>query len=118
MKAATWTLTIRAGSRVDHEQFDSLAAALEALERNAAALAEDATREPVQFFGRRIDPVRQVAARLELAGPGARGRQLRGGVDLRGDGSLEAFTGRVRRTVVATHADESVPAALARALAT
>ena len=57
-------------------------------------------------------PRDQIAARLELAGP----RGQRGGVDLRGDGSAEAFTGRLRRQVVKQRADESAGAALERAL--
>jgi hypothetical protein len=42
-------------------------------------------------MSRRIEPARQVAARLEIAGRSSRGRSVRGGVDLRGDGSVEAF---------------------------
>ena len=62
-----------------------------------------------------------LAARLEIAGPHGRGRGrgvVRGGVDLRGDGSAEAFTGRLRRAVVERRDGESASQALARALST
>ena len=61
----------------------------------------------MQFFSRRIEPSRQVAARLEIAGPGRGAARARGGVDLRGDGSAEAYTGRMRRTIVEQRGGES-----------
>jgi hypothetical protein len=61
---------------------------------------------------RRIDPVQQVVARLELAGP----RRLRVGIDVRGDGSTEAWTGRFKREVVEQRAGENAFIALRRAL--
>jgi hypothetical protein len=113
-----WTLTTRAGSDVEHDHVETLADAIALLEARLEDLSRSARRDEVNFIGRRIEPVRQVVARLEIAGPGERGRAVRGGVDLRGDGSAEAFTGRVRRALVARAQDESAPAALARALST
>jgi hypothetical protein len=114
LSARDWTLTIRAGSTVEHERHDSLDGAIDALAAALAALAPGAPREEQRLFARRIEPIQQVAARLELAGP----RGQRGGVDLRGDGSSEAFSGRLRRRVVERHKGESAPDALRRALAT
>jgi hypothetical protein len=61
---------------------------------------------------RRLEPVQIVVARLELSGP----RRLRGGIDVRGDGSSEAFVGRLRRQVVEQRDGESAYDALRRKL--
>jgi len=114
LSARDWSLTVRAGSKVEHERHDSLEQAVDALAARLRALAPAAPREELRFFSRRIEPIQQVAARLELAGP----RGQRGGVDLRGDGSSEAFSGRLRRRVIERKKGESAADALRRTLAT
>ncbi|MEA2427405.1 MAG: hypothetical protein QOF37_1033 [Thermoleophilaceae bacterium] len=110
--AARYRLRIREGPRVDRESFADRAAALAALESRGRELESSADAKPVStLLGRDYEPVQQVLARLELRGPG-----VRAGVDVRGDGSSEAFTGSVRRRVVAQRAGESPYDALRREL--
>jgi len=113
---ASWTLKIRIGPRVEHSRFDALRPALDALERRVVELGSTTHRADIQVFRRTIEAARQVAVRAELAGPGRILPALRGGVDLRGDGSTEAFTGRAKRTLIEPRAGESTYAALGRAL--
>ena len=107
-----YRLTLRLGPRVEHERFASLTETLDALEQRLDQLGRSARRETVDLRYRRIEPVEQVAARGEIAGP----RGLRGGVDVRGDGSSEAFTGRIRRRLVDQRPDETAYQALRRVL--
>ena len=110
-----WKLTVRAGPRVQKHNFDDLDAALTELEARGRELADSAPRRPVGKV-KRFEPVEQVFARLELAGPERFVPSVRAGVDVRGDGSAEAYLGRVRREVIEARKQESPYAALRRAL--
>jgi hypothetical protein len=108
-----YTLTVRTEAKVKKERHAQLAPALAAVERVAQRLAEDSTARPAGGgLIRRIEPVQQVVGRIELAGPNG----LRAGVDVRGDGSCEAFTGRVRRRLIEQRPGESAVGALRRVL--
>jgi hypothetical protein len=112
-----WRLTVRAGSDVDRDRFDELDPALDALEQRARELAKTAPRDAVDAKIRQFEPVQQVVARLELAGPQTLIPRARAGVDVRGDGSTEPFVGRVRRAVIEQRDGEDAFAALRRVLA-
>jgi len=107
--AGSHRVTVREGARVSHERFASLEEALAALEERGHELAHAARANPVdtKVLGR-WEPQQQVAARLQL------GR--RGGVDIRGDGSAEAYTGWLRRRLVEQERGESPYEALRRQL--
>jgi hypothetical protein len=109
---AAYKLTVRRRGATERRRFASLDDALAALQARLEDLAPEARRAPERALTREIDPVQQVAIRGEVAGPG-----VRGGVDVRGDGSAEAFTGRWRRELVHREAGETAYSALARALA-
>jgi hypothetical protein len=114
LAAERYTLTVRAGAKVRKRQHQGLDEALCELEREGRQLEAGADgRAEGGTLIRRLDPVQLVVARLELSGP----RQLRAGIDVRGDGSSEAFTGRLRRRVVKQRSGESAYDALRRELA-
>jgi hypothetical protein len=98
-------------------RFASLDAALDAMQERLEALAETARRPPARAFAREIEPAAQVPVRAEVAGPQRFLAQVRGGVDLRGDGSPETWTGRIAKQVVQRRDGEDAVAALRRALA-
>jgi hypothetical protein len=109
----SYKLRVRVRGKVERRRYEDLAAALDALDGRAGELARAANAAPEGGgLVRRIEPVQQVAARLELSGP----RRLRAGLDVRGDGSTEAWTGRLSREVVEQRAGEDAFAALRRVL--
>ncbi len=109
-----YKITVRIKAKVEHERAGDLDEALAALEAGGRELSERA-RLPAAggTLVRRFEPVQQVFGRIELSGPNG----VRGGVDVRGDGSVEAFTGRIRRRLVRQEDGESPYDALRRSLA-
>ena len=104
---------MRTEGEVRKTHYSALTEAVTELEREGRELAAGAHESPQGgTLIRRLEPVQMVVARLEVSGPG----QLRAGVDVRGDGSSEAFTGRLRRQVLEQRDGESAYDALRRAL--
>ncbi|HEY8581881.1 MAG TPA: hypothetical protein VIL49_03010 [Capillimicrobium sp.] len=113
--AEHWKLTVRSGPKVDVSRHASRDAALDAL-AGAAGEAGDVRRGATKAFVRDIQPGAQVPVRLEVSGPQRLLARVRGGVDLRGDGSAQAWTGRLSKQVVEPVGGESAVDALRRAL--
>jgi hypothetical protein len=109
---AHWMVTVRRRAKVTRERRDTLEAALGRLAERGGRLQDEAEANPLDVRLRRFEPAQQVYARVELAGPG----RVRAGVDIRGDGSAEAYTGRLRRTVIELHAGELAYDSLRRTL--
>jgi hypothetical protein len=110
---AAYRLKVRAGPRVERTKHPDLDSALETLVRRAEELQRAAPNRVIDpKIARRFEPVQQVTARLELSGP----NRLRAGLDVRGDGSVESWTGRFRRELVEQRRGESAFDALRRVL--
>jgi hypothetical protein len=107
----SWRVTVRSGPRVEKLRADGLEEALDLVEREARVLAAGPGRRTVDLRARTFTPQQQVAGRVELRGPG-----VAAGVDVRGDGEAEAWTGRIRRSVVEQEGRETPYDALRRVL--
>jgi hypothetical protein len=106
-----WRVTVRNGPKVERMPAESLDEALDTVELHARAAANTERRAPVDTRVRRYEPGDQVAVRAELRGPG-----VNAGIDVRGDGSVGAWSGRVRRRAIEPADDENVYEALRRAV--
>jgi hypothetical protein len=92
---ARYRLTIRHGSSVDRETFDSLDEAMEAMERHSREIRGEGPLPEVSAV-RDFGPGQRVHARLELSAGGVlRGREA--GIDVMGDGALVPYVGVVRK---------------------
>jgi hypothetical protein len=105
----SWKVTVRIGPTVERMKADELSEALDAVELNARAAANTERRGTIDTRVRRYEAGDQVAARVELRGPG-----VAVGIDVRGDGGVQAWTGRVRRRALELEDGETPFEALRR----
>lgn len=105
-------MTVRSGGQVERTGHNTMDEAMDALEARCRAMVRGPPRSALTVARRTYQPVMQVQARVELRGPGG----VRAGVDVRGDGSAQAFVGRLRRRLVEQQPKESPYAALRRTL--
>ena len=109
--AGRYTLRVTREGVAGKEHYDDLRAAVDALEVEARAFANTERREAAAGIMRSYEPDEIVALRAEVSGRG-----IRAGIDVRGDGEAEAFTGRVTRRLIAQEPGESPYDALRRVL--
>jgi hypothetical protein len=111
-----YRVVVRTHGRVERLEAPSLAEALALVERRAQAAQDEPKTPEVDLRYKRYAPWQQVAARVELSGPGRWLPAFRVGVDVRGDGSAEPWTGRLRRTLIRPREGETAYDALRRRL--
>jgi hypothetical protein len=107
----SWRVTVRDGPRTQKLRAAGLDEALDLVEREARVVANGPGRRTVDLRARTFTPQQQVAGRVQLRGPG-----VAAGVDVRGDGATEAWTGRIRRAVIEQQGRETPYDALRRVL--
>jgi hypothetical protein len=108
----SWRITVRTGPKVERVTAGDAEEALDAVELHGRAAANTERRATVDTRVRRYEAGDQVAARVELKGPG-----VNVGVDVRGDGGVQAWTGRVFRRPLELQEDETPFEALRRVVA-
>jgi hypothetical protein len=111
-----WRVTVRNGPSVEKLRCETLPEALDALEQRARAVADGNGLDEIDLHVRRYKPSDQVAARAELKGPQRLRPIIHAGIDVRGDGSVVAWSGGVKREQITMVGGETAYAALRRAV--
>lgn len=106
------SVLVRRRGTTTRERHPTLDAAFDAVAAEVREAMRTERRPAARALAREYAPSAQVAVRVELRGPG----RVRAGVDVRGDGTAEAYTGRVVRRVVEARRGEDAVQALRRAL--
>ncbi|HZO77272.1 MAG TPA: hypothetical protein VFB39_04455 [Solirubrobacteraceae bacterium] len=101
---------------MERERFSELETVLDAIESRVQMLTDAAPNRGVDLRYKTLEPVQQVFARLELAGPERFMSSIHAGIDVRGDGSAEPYLGSLRRRSIDQRSGESAAAALRRVL--
>lgn len=111
-----YKVTIRVGPKITRSRHESLEAALDTLEIELTTLGPAARRQTQRALTREYEPAAQVAARGELSGPSPINPRVRVGADVRGDGSIQVYRGKVRREPILVQRREQPFDALRRAV--
>jgi hypothetical protein len=112
---SSWKVTVRHGSSVGREKFDSLDEAIEDARRRVEEIRREGGLPAISVFREHTSDQR-VHARIEISGPGLiRGRE--GGIDVMGDGAAIAYTGAIRKMQIDADSLEEALERLRAALA-
>jgi hypothetical protein len=87
-----WRVAVRTRGKVERVNAGTAEEALDALEARTRVAVATARRGTIDVRYRRFEPEEQVVARVELRGPG-----VRAGLDVRGDATVQAWSGRIGR---------------------
>ena len=91
----SWKVTVRHGSSVGREKFDSLDEAVDEARRRVEEIRREGGLPEISVF-RTHAPDQRVHARIEISGPGLI-RAPEGGIDVMGDGTAIPYTGAIRK---------------------
>jgi hypothetical protein len=94
----SWKVTVRHGSNVGREKFDSLDEAIDEARRRVDEVRREGGLPTITAF-RKHTPGQRVQARIEISGPGLI-RSREGGIDVMGDGTAIAYTGAMRKETI------------------
>jgi hypothetical protein len=110
-----YRLKYRTGSTVVHERPESADALFARVTELLMDLKDSAPGDQVKAPFRNYDAIEVVHGRIELSiAKGRFGGKTRGGIDVRRDGSAEAFLGRTTRQLIEPRPGESLVDALER----
>lgn len=112
----SYTVKIRVGPKVRRSRHGALADAIDVLETELTTLGPSGRRATRRALTREYEPATQVAARGELTGPSRLAPRVRAGADVRGDGSIEIYQGRINREIIERRRGEDPFDALRRTL--
>jgi hypothetical protein len=111
-----YTVIIRVGPKVTRLRADSLGQAIDLLEQQLSSRDGVPRRRPAKALTREYGPEAQVAARGELSGPSRLRPTVSAGADVRGDGSVQVYGGRLKREPIEPGRGETPFDALRRVL--
>jgi hypothetical protein len=102
----SWKVTVRHGSQVKRERFETLNDALTEARAKVDQVRREGGLPEISAF-RDYAPDQRVHARIEISGPGLL-RSPEGGLDVMGDGSVISYRGAIRKHPLgATSLDEA-----------